>query len=470
MISNLLSRFLLLAVLAGLFVSCGDIAETHQTANKNTKILRLNFNQNIFSTDPNRAKTDAEVFLKNICFEPLVAKKDGVPNRRIFKKYAWDSLNNVLSFEIESGIKFHNGKQLSSQHLRDLFKRCLQHKNESASVHRLFSAVQGWPLTRWLIENRNITDSLPAGFVFTKNRFSIRFKRNTENGLALFRSLDISLTLESAGIFYGTGPFQLKSRDSDIYYDLERNPGYPKTPSNIEEINIRFIKNPSTELHDFLNGSLDMIRFNPLSIDSSERHEKLNAIIRNKYAPYLTTKTNMAHVSYLQFIPYADSTIIVQILRKYDLPNDHWIMKSMTTGQKSFLRLADLKFESESVDSLKSRFALVDTASNPSSSMLQDSLSINKNLPSVENSHQKTAIIVLDEKQIDYYQAFDAKKLVLDLDREINQGLDKRTTFIVVLAVRPAYLITNKSLKGMQNYMDFSLYVDRLYFESPKTY
>ncbi|GEM_PF-3729418 len=228
MTANLVS-ILLAIVLLG----CHPKESTNESLDQpNGGVLKINVPENIYELTPGSLSNESEKFIAQQLFEPLFISNGNsfTPNKRIIKSFD-SSRVDTLIIPFKKSVAFSNGAKVDSVSLR----YWIQGFNESGS--QILYSPQNHSL---FVTNSNITSALTS-----------------------FTEIDHYLFTMEESIPIGTGPFKLQSMNEDIVVRLSRNTNYHNNQPYLDAVEIRMIKTKDTEIEEFMNGSLDLVRLDP---------------------------------------------------------------------------------------------------------------------------------------------------------------------------------------------------------------
>lgn len=429
MLNKILIR--LLSITTCIFFSCGNNNET-KTPNEKDKsfTLRINFKENILNTNPYEAETESEKFVRDICFENIFKNGNKGLESRVFEHWSYDSVEYVLHFELSDNIFFQNGAKMTISDVQTGFLTILEKVDSHVKIRTFFEEISGWRSFQSKLNFIKAESSLPDGFQFVDDkRFKIKFSKKQNDPLRLVSDLDVFLTRKQNGSWLGTGPFVLQNLDSDILCDLIRNKHYDIKESNIEHINIRFIKDPETEIREFENGSLDII------------FPKLGLIKMSKYDNYNSWPTNQGVLRFA----YWSGDLSLQSFKDLEQNVNQPILFVNADDTYNFATrqqfLVNLKSNRQDIDSTS--------------------------FDSFKSINQKEANPVIEERLVNYFQSTDQNKLAIDLANELKLADGTR---LMLLESKPHSVLTNLSLRGLSPYERLSDAINRLHFVSPSKY
>ncbi|HSN69621.1 MAG TPA: ABC transporter substrate-binding protein [Thermoanaerobaculia bacterium] len=246
--------------------------------------------------DPAEAQYMALGFLQNAVHETLVRFGEGA---ELVSGLAerWDVLEQglVYRFALRREARFHNGKPVSAQAVRDSILRLISPETNSPGKW-IFRAIEG---AAEVIEGRSRT----ASGLSVIDEWTIQMRLNEP--LAFFVLL---LSMPESAIVpvdetrdrerfrmnsVGAGPFTVAEAVENDRVVLKRNPQYwdPERP-HIDELRFRLdYKSSKDATNAFLRGDLDIVHGVPLSMVANLQHDPL-------YAPYLLNNVQL-HTSYL---------------------------------------------------------------------------------------------------------------------------------------------------------------------------
>jgi hypothetical protein len=146
---------------------------------------------------------------------------------------------------------------------------------------------------------------------------------------------------ESERIF-GTGPFEIDYSNGDIIYELRKNIFYniDVQENSFSGLNIRFIKNKSALINEFLNESIDIVHYKSFN----ESVVELDSLISKTYGLKNIVTQDSTTVQYLTFHNFKNSHTVDLILNQVELDRslNYKISNEKHNGKKGTLTSSDI--------------------------------------------------------------------------------------------------------------------------------
>ena len=453
-----------------IFVSCETKTNLDPKNSKlqNRSTLRINLKKNFLTKNPASIGSASEKFIKYLLYEGLYkVNKYGKTVPTLIKRHKIDSINNVHTFILKPRVTLHNGELLNINHIYSRFKKIIDEKTNHKLIQSFRQQIVGFNKyqknKKYKVEN----DSLPIGFkIISSSSFSIEF---IQPKLALVTTLAdpafwIYHTDENSN-YYGTGQYKIESANEDISYNLiKHNTYHGDNVLGIEAINIRFIKNPTAEANEFLNGSLDLI-VGSLELD--------NKIQQNRYKKFNTLETSSTSIELLTLYNFNNNYIKDQFLH---LIQPRLNYKMFIANDDSIKTIAE-KIKTDSVFNLLAKTGEVDRNGKLIIQLIskckttcdktvdQMSLDISEYFTLAEVSSKELNLnvpyIVIEERNDHVYTKNPAEL------REINKITTQNQVSLITKYKRQK-IYTNISLKGIITYTNWELGIQDLYFTKPR--
>ncbi|PIB37011.1 hypothetical protein BFP72_17180 [Reichenbachiella sp. 5M10] len=245
-------------------------------------------------------------------------------------------------------------------------------------------------------------------------------------------------------------PYEITLADTDILYRLHAL----DSSSNIQTINLRFLKNEEAILHEFRERNIDIIQVSSRDSSKIKSVHFLNQILSNKYSEFKAIRSNTAFVEFYTFENFHNLEDIILC--------------------RDWLGLDSLDIQ-------------IDTTTLLHNS-LEDTITIGiQKLPELKNAVldprflAKIRVEVRNESENTPYKPFISKKLIkidsLSSDnqyiiRSIKQSFNSssKTNAIGVFNIYPEYFITPRTLQGLKDYEKLSKQIEHIYFEKITSY
>jgi len=229
--------------------------EPAATASKMGGVLRNAFNPPT-NMDPAFYSTISDEHIGRQVFDYLVfldEKNEPDINRSLAEKWTPDATGVVWTFNLRQGIKFHDGKALTSRDIKFTFDR-LRDPAVGAATVDMFS---------------NITD------IATPDDFTVVFTLKNPNPDFLKDLTDYHCVIVDADNtdlktnFNGTGPFMVKSYLPEDRITFERNPNYWMKDAEgqqlpyLDGMEFIFLSDPSAQVEALRGGQVDYLIYLP---------------------------------------------------------------------------------------------------------------------------------------------------------------------------------------------------------------
>ncbi|MEQ8712340.1 MAG: ABC transporter substrate-binding protein [Cyclobacteriaceae bacterium] len=230
-----MSRFIKAVLVLLFLVSCGEgEKKVIQSDDRYGGILHINVPDNIYTLIPSKITNESEWFIARQVYETIVNNDANqiVPNRGLLGAIR-QVHPDTIQYQFRKDVLFSNGNQLDSVAIGEWVK------------HLKISGLD--------CDFQTSSNSLIVHMTSIEQANTVLSERNSY----LYSIAD--------GIPVGTGPFALRSINEDISIDLEKTLNYhdPSLPY-LDGVEVRMIKTKDTEVEEFINGSLDLIKLTPL--------------------------------------------------------------------------------------------------------------------------------------------------------------------------------------------------------------
>ena len=157
----------------------------------------------------------------------------------VAETYALSPDETEYVFPLRSGVKFHNGQEVTAEDVLYSFKTCLELTVDSS----LPGVLQG---AEYRVEGRNFIVKLPA----------------PNNDFLAYVSLVYIIPKDSAESVVtqpvGTGPYKFVSRSVQENIVFEKFDGYWGTPANLDRVTCKIYENPTTLIAAINAGAVDV--------------------------------------------------------------------------------------------------------------------------------------------------------------------------------------------------------------------
>lgn len=250
-----LSLVLATLMLLGLLAGCGG--QPAASGDKDTVVVYIGDIFNSMTPYMTTANSDQAVF--DQVYETLtVTKDDGTVAPCLAK--SWKMSDDCLeyTFQLEEGVKFHNGEVMTADDVVYSFEQYLANPAKNNFVS-MIDKVEMVDANTVKITLNKVT---PLFLVYI-NELPILNKKFVEehNG-------------NISDVACGTGPHKLTSIDLATSAMLERNDDYRLAPAAIEKVELRYVGDRSTASVQLETGDLDIMSIDPSQLVSFENNDK----------------------------------------------------------------------------------------------------------------------------------------------------------------------------------------------------
>lgn len=259
----------------------------------------------------------------------------------------------VYTFNLRSGVKFHNGADMTSADVKYSFERCAN-PDTGAVNFEVFNAVE------------SIDTPDPLTVIVTLNAVNAPFlSRLAENGAGVVMPEGSGDVQGETPI--GAGPFKFVRREFGNEVELERFDDYWGGPAYLDKVIAREIPEPTVRLTGLRTGELHMI--NDIPADRMSEIEDAGELQVVKWFPLNWDFVNLNHT----YEPFQDA----RVRRAFDLIIDKEVLlegalwgQGATTASPSYPTSAsynsDLKHRGQDITAAR---ALLDEAGYPEGSL-----------------------------------------------------------------------------------------------------
>ncbi|MEO9803662.1 MAG: ABC transporter substrate-binding protein [Reichenbachiella sp.] len=427
----------------------------------NDVTLNINFHDNVLTTNPLQANSRSEKFIADLVFDKFY-NDDGTSE--LISSYSFDSLLKEHVFTIIPGKTFHDGSPVDSKAIKMIFQHLIEHHFDRYAVNSLFTSMSGFGSINWYRINRNVMDSIPSGFkISSEVKFSIKLQKGHDQLLTWLNAPEFILFSQKDDLFIGSGPFELVALNQDISAKLVK---VRNITGDVKMINMGFIKNDQLVFSEFVNGSLDLIMYNPYLSPDSSITELISKIINNKYSAYEAQLSDQSVVRYAHILNLSDSVTLKNILNSLNVSRTQvYFLTSSNSVSDTFvldsLRLTDVK------DSSMYQIPLVHDIEQNDKVYFTDSKSVSFIPTNSENINPTSPHIVIKEIATSIPKMNDEKLSILKL---AEKQKNETNSTILVLDRFPEYVIYNNRLKGIEAGKSLSSMVKDISNLVPKTY
>ena len=215
------------------------------------------------------------------------------------------------TFKLRKGVKFHNGKPLTSKDVAWSYRHILDKKNGSSAYARLSAELD------------------PSG-ITTPDAHTVRVRlKKADAQFAIF------MGTYQTGIYpngvdpkktpIGTGPFMLKSWKPTLGWEMVRNPNYwVRGLPYLDSVRAVYIADPNTKVQAVTNGDADMSDRIPFTQVNSIKQNKSLKLFTLPGAVFLDYSFDQTQA------PYTDTRVIKAIKMAV---NRRVVMQAAIQGQ-----------------------------------------------------------------------------------------------------------------------------------------
>lgn len=223
----------------------------HAQANKDT--LRIAWTQTYENVDPYYGATREGLIMSRHIYDTLIYAD---PNSDDFKPLlatAWRWVDDLtLEFTLRQGVKFHNGAAFSADDVVDTFNRVIK-PDSGVKVRSIVDWIKGAEKVDPYKVRVRLVKPYPAALEVLAGQLGI-------HSSAYFAQVGREGVIRAP---IGTGPYRLKSQETDKGAVLERFDGYfeggAKGKPAIKTIEVKVIPDANTQMANLMTGQVDWI-------------------------------------------------------------------------------------------------------------------------------------------------------------------------------------------------------------------
>lgn len=221
------------------------------------KTLRLAVDADPVSLDPHVQLSGGMLAYSHLVFDPLVRwTQDMQFEPRLATK--WERIDDkTVRFHLRKGVKFHSGNKFTAKDVVWTLNR-LKTSIDYKGLFEVFEPAVAVDEYTVDIKTKEVYPLLlnMATYIFPMD--SKFYSGKTADGI------DKGLIVKSGPSFAndnesGTGPFSVAKREQGVQMVYKANPDYWTKRGNIDEIDMRPIKNEATRVASILSGDVDFI-------------------------------------------------------------------------------------------------------------------------------------------------------------------------------------------------------------------
>lgn len=201
----------------------------------------------------------------------------------------------VYSFELKEGVKFHNGETLKSSDVKFTLERMFTPATGALSTYN-YDMIKG---AKEMLSGAATT--LEGFKVIDDSKFEITliqpyapFISNLAISYAhIFPEVATKEAGQNWGIttLIGTGPYKLQENNQDTGVTLVKNEEYHGGAPKLDEIQIKYIDDPNTQLLEYEKGNIDVVALDATLYKNYSENEEFKDEIRD-YKPLSITFLN----------------------------------------------------------------------------------------------------------------------------------------------------------------------------------
>jgi peptide/nickel transport system substrate-binding protein len=281
-------KLMLLALVASLAFGCSAEPEEKKAESApaekaaeapkaEKKVLHLAMDADPVSLDPHVQLSGGMLQYSHLVFDPLVRwTQDMAFEPRLAEKYERiDPL--TMRFHLRKGVKFHSGNEFTAKDVVWTLARLKKSQDYKALFEPFAEPKIIDDYTIDLITHKPYPLMLNmATYIFPMD--SKFYSGNDENGQpkdAIVKTGPSFANVNESG----TGPFTVESREQGVRMVFKAFPGYWGPRGNVEEIDLKPIKNDATRVASILSGDVDFIMpVPPQDYDRLANHETVKLI------------------------------------------------------------------------------------------------------------------------------------------------------------------------------------------------
>ena len=184
---------------------------------------------------------------------------------RLAESWEIDEENNVYTFNLCKGVKWHDGEEFTAEDVKFTYEMIMDPENESENAPNYEE-----------IQEITVIDDYTVAFKLSSPNAA--FLEYMTMSILPKHLLEGENPQESAYFRapVGTGPYMLDSWDAGQAITLKRNPDYFAGPANIETIIFKIVPEDTAKALQLKSGELDLAQVTPKDAVSFEGEEGLN--------------------------------------------------------------------------------------------------------------------------------------------------------------------------------------------------
>lgn len=273
--------------------------------------------------------------INSLIFAGLTAHdKDNKLVPALAEKWEYDAATHTWTFHLRDGLKFHDGKDLTSEDVKFTLEAILDKKNNSEIVSNYQDIT-------------NITCPDKKTVVIKLSKENVAFADYMTIGILpkhLLKGKKLA-TAEFNQKPVGAGPYKLISWDEGQSITLEKFDGYYAGKPHIKKIIFKIVEDSDARLLQLKSGDLDMAQIEPKQAKSLKKDSKDFDIYRMNTADYRAIAYNYAGSKLFKTYPELANILSYGIDREA-------IIKSalLGEGQVAYSPIQKNKFNSSDIE------------------------------------------------------------------------------------------------------------------------
>jgi ABC-type transport system substrate-binding protein len=259
--------FVLLLIFTLLLSACSGKKET---ASKNVsggeKQIIVAADQDPVGFDPHKTPAASSIRIYSLVYDSLVHMNSNMEiEPGLAKEWKISNDGKTLTFTLNKGVKFHNGREMTSDDVKYSFERILD-PNTGSTVKSYFSSIA------------SIETPDPQTVVFHLSKPDAAFLTNASVSSAAIVPKEVKdLATEAVG----TGPFKLDKVEPGQYVLLKKNPDYFKKDAvKVDSIKFVIMKDEAQRTAAIRSGKVDIAA---VSADTAKLLEKARNVEVKSY-------------------------------------------------------------------------------------------------------------------------------------------------------------------------------------------